>query len=134
MLHEPIASQQTSLEVGSAHLRSLQGQLPVRAISLWDAAYGCAPFLLATADIPSDKVIRLRPNLFLASPPKTYKGRGRHLLHGAKLRFKGLTTWREPDDRFEMDDPDLGKIHVHLWKELHLRKAADFPMRAAQDR
>jgi hypothetical protein len=132
LLHERIASQQTPFEVGSAHLRSVQGQLPERAISLWDAEYGCAPFLLATADIPTDKVIRLRPNLCLADPPGPYKGRGRHPLHGAKFKFKDPATWREPDDRFEMGDPDLGKIQVQLWKELHLRKAATCPMRVAR--
>jgi hypothetical protein len=128
LLHERIASQRTPFEVGSDHLRSVQSQLPERAISLWDAEYGCAPFLLATADVPSDKIIRLRPNLCLAGPPGPYKGRGRHPIHGAKFKFKDPTTWRKPDDRFEMDDPDLGKIQVKLWKDLHLKKAATCPM------
>ncbi len=132
VLHERIASQQTPFAVGSDQLRSVQSQLGVRAISLWDAEYGCAPFLLATADIPTDKVIRLRPNLCLAGPPGPYKGRGRHPIHGARFKFKDPATWREPDDRFEMDDPDLGKIQVMLWNDLHLRKAATCPMRIAR--
>jgi len=104
----------------------------MRAISLWDAEYGCAPFLLATADILSDKVIRLRPNLNLAGPPGPYKGRGRHPVHGDKFKFKDPNTWREPDHRFEMEDPDLGKIKVKIWKDLHFRKAAKCPMIVAR--
>jgi hypothetical protein len=132
LLHERISSQQTPFEVGSDHLRQVQAQLPVRALSLWDAEYGCAPFLLATADIPTDKIIRLRPNLCLAGRPGPYRGRGRHPLHGAKFKFKDPTTWREADDGFEMGDPDLGKIAVRLWRDLHLRKAAACPMIVAR--
>ncbi len=132
LLHERISSQQTPFEVASAHLRRAQGQLGDRAISLWDAEYGCAPFFLATADIPSDKIIRLRPNLCLAGSPGPYKGRGKHPIHGAKFRFKDPTTWRAADDSFEMEDPDLGKLRVQLWKVLHLRKAASCPMIVAR--
>ncbi|HMD88894.1 MAG TPA: hypothetical protein VKF38_07005, partial [Anaerolineaceae bacterium] len=74
LLHERIASQQTLFELGGTHLWSVQSQLPVRDISLWDAEYGYAPFLLTIVDIPTDKVIRLRPNLCLAGPPSPYQG------------------------------------------------------------
>jgi hypothetical protein len=132
LLHERISSQETPFTVGGAQLRSVQNQLAVRAISLWDAEYGCAPFLLETANIPTDKIIRLRPNLCLAGPPGPYKGRGRHPLHGEKFKFKDPTAWRVPDDQFEMDDPDLGKLNVKIWKDLHLRKAATCPMIVAR--
>lgn len=132
LLHERIASQQTPFEVGSTQLRQVQNRLSVRAISLWDAEYGCAPFLLATADIPTDKIIRLRSNLCLAGPPGPYQGRGRHPIHGAKFRFKEPTTWQEPEENFEMEDPDLGKIQIKIWMNLHFRKAASCPMRVAR--
>lgn len=132
LLHERISSQETVFEKAAQQLRSVQEQLRVRAISLWDAEYGCTPFLLATADIPTDKVIRLRPNLNLAGPPGPYKGRGRHPLHGVKFKFKDPDTWREPDHSLEMVDPDLGKIQVKIWKDLHFRKAAQCPMIVAR--
>lgn len=131
-LHERISSQETPFSVASQQLRSVQNQLPARVISLWDAEYGCATFLLATADIPADKVIRLRPNLSLAGAPGPYKGRGRHPVHGAKFKFKDPSTWCEPEHCFEMEDPDLGKIQVKIWKDLHLRKAAKCPMQVAR--
>jgi hypothetical protein len=49
-------------------------ELSVRPLTLWDAEYGCAPFVLATADIPADKIMRLRPNLCLWGPPPPYRG------------------------------------------------------------
>jgi len=114
LLHERIASQQTPFEVGNAHLWSVQGQLSERA-----SLYG----------MPNTG---LRPNLFLVGSPGPYKGRGRHPLHEAKFKFQGPAPWKKPGDRFEMDDPDLGKFQVQLWKELHLRKVATCPMRVAR--
>ena len=128
LLHERISSQETPFEKASQQLREVQNQLRLRAISLWDAEYGCAPFLLATADIPTDKIIRLRPNLNLAGPPGPYKGRGRHPLHGDKFKFKDAETWKKPESSFEMQDPDLGKVQVKIWKNLHFRKAATCPL------
>jgi hypothetical protein len=93
------------------------------APSLWDAEYGCAPFLLATADIPADKILRLRPNLCLLGPPSPYKGRGRHPIHEAKFKFKDPATWSQPTYCFEMVDPALGRIQVQSWNNLHFRKA-----------
>ena len=132
LLHERISSQETSFEKASQQLREVQSQLGMRAISLWDAEYGCAPFLLATADIPTDKIIRLRPNLNLAGPPGPYKGRGRHPIHGDKFKFKDPQTWKEPESNFEMQDPDLGKLQVKIWKDLHFRKAATCPFIVAR--
>jgi hypothetical protein len=132
LLHERISSKETAFAVASQQLRDVQKQLPVRAISLWDAEYGCAPFLLATANIQADKVIRLRPNMSLARKPGPYKGCGRYPIHGPAFRFKDAQTWSETEYDFEMEDPDLGKIRIRIWKDLHLRKAANCPMRIAR--
>ena len=131
LLNERISSQETPFGKASEQLRKVQRQLPNRAISLWDAEYGCAPFLLATADIPADKIIRLRPNLRLFGPPSDYKGRGRYPVHGAKFKFKDPTTWWKADADFEMQDPDLGKVHIRIWNELHFQKASQCPFRVA---
>jgi len=48
-----------NISKASEQLRNVQSLLPKRAISLWDAEYGCAPFMQATADIPADKIIRI---------------------------------------------------------------------------
>jgi len=131
MLHERIASQETPFGKASEQLRQVQSLLPVRSISLWGAEYGCAPFLWATADIPADKIIRLRPNLRLFGPPPAYKGRGRYPMHGAKFKFKDPTTWLEAAADVEMQDPVLGKVRIRIWNDLHFQKAPGCPLRVA---
>jgi hypothetical protein len=39
---------------------------------MWDSEYSCAPFVLKTADIAADKLVRLRSNLCLWSAPPPY--------------------------------------------------------------
>jgi len=131
LLHERIPSSQTPFVLASQQLSQVQSLLPLRAISLWDAEYGCAPFLKVTVRIPADKIIRLRPNLRLFGPPLAYKGRGRHPVHGNKFKFKDPDTWSEPIFDFEMQDPDLGKVRVRIWHDLHLQKAPECPFRVA---
>jgi hypothetical protein len=132
LLHERSSSQETPWEKASHQLRTVQSQLAVRAISLWDAEYGCAPFRLATADIPTDKIIRLRPNLRLYGPPPPYKGKGRYPKHGPKFKFKDPSTWWAPAARFDLDDPMLGKLQVPIWNDVHFRKAAACPLLVAR--
>jgi hypothetical protein len=132
LLHERIALGESAFDKARDQLRQVVKQFGVRSISLWDAEYGCAPFLVATADIPADKCIRLRPNLCLFGPPPPYKGRGRYPVHGHKFKFKDPETWSQATADFEMTDPDLGKIRVQLWQDLHFRKAAPCPMRVAR--
>jgi hypothetical protein len=128
LLNERISSQQTVFEVASSQLRRVCEQLAARPLSLWDAEYGCAPFVLATADIPADKILRLRPNLCLYGPPPAYAGHGRPAKHGGKFKFKDATTWSTPDATQDIDDPDMGRVRVRVWKNLHFRKAAGHPM------
>jgi len=132
LIHERITSQETSLDKASQHLRKAQNLLSQRIISLWDAEYGCAPFLLTTADIPSDKIIRLRSNLRLFGPPPAYSGKGRPAIHGDKFKLKDPMTWWQPVEDFEMQDADLGKVHVQIWNDLHFQKAAKCSFQVAR--
>ena len=81
--HERITSWETPIEKGVWQLRQVCKYLPLRPISMWDSEYGCAPFVLKTADIPADKLMRLRSNLCLWGAPPPYCGKGRPCLHGA---------------------------------------------------
>ena len=132
LLHERIPSQGSVLHQAAEQLRQVQSLLATRAISLWDAEYGCAPFLLATAEIPADKILRLRPNLRLFGPPSAYKGRGRYPVHGDKFKFKDPTTWWQPEVDSQLDDPTLGKVRVQIWNGLHFQKAASCSLRIAR--
>jgi len=103
-------------------------QLPVRPISLWDSEYGCAPFVKASADIPADKVLRLRPNRCLYGPPPPYSGTGRPRVHGAKFNLKDPATWHPPDAGLEVEDPQLGRVRLSMWRNLHFKQSPQHPM------
>ena len=102
--------------------------LAVRPIALCDCEYGCAPFVLKTADIPADKLVRLRSNLCLWGAPPPYSGKGRPRIHGNKFQLNDPQTWGEALESLQVDDPKLGQVQIRLWRGLHFRKAANHPM------
>lgn len=130
LLHERITDQKP-VEKGARQLRQVCEQLKDRPLSLWDSEYGCAAFLLATADVPADKLIRLRTNLCLEGPTKPYRGRGQHPKHGIKFKFKDPDTWWQPDQVCEYEDPQFGHLQVRLWQGLRFKQALDCRMTVA---
>lgn len=128
LLHERIPPTETPIEKAVRQLRRVSLALPVRPISLWDAEYGNATFVQESADIPADKIIRLRPNLCLWGPPPPHSGRGRPRVHGDKFKLKDPTTWGPPAEVLEVEDPQLGQVHISLWRGLHFRKSPHHPM------
>ena len=63
--HERITSAESPISKAIWQLKQVCKYLPVRPISVWDSEYGCAPFILKTANIPADILVRLRSNLCL---------------------------------------------------------------------
>ena len=131
LLHERISDQKPVLKAAQ-QLRTVCRRLEVRPLSLWDSEYGCGLFLRETADIPADKIFRLRGNLSLEGPTKPYRGRGRYPKHGAEFRFKDPTTWWTPDASFETEDPEFGPVMIRLWRGLRFRQALDCRMDVVQ--
>ena len=128
VLHERIASHESVIDKGISQLRQVCALLPCRPVSLWDAEYGCAHFVNGSADIPADKILRLRPNLCLWGTPPPYSGRGRPAVHGARFKLKDPTSWGVPQVSLLMDDPSLGQVSISLWPNLHFRHSAYHPM------
>ncbi|HEX7976334.1 MAG TPA: NF041680 family putative transposase [Anaerolineales bacterium] len=120
------------IETAAQQLRQVCQHLAVRPLSLWDSEYGCATFLRATADVPADKLIRLRTNLCLEGPTKPYGGRGAYPKHGIKFDFKDPTTWWEPAQLLSYTDAQFGPLVVRIWQGLRFRKALDCRMWVAQ--
>jgi len=128
LLHERITSWDSPISQAVQQLSSVSSHLPSRALSLWDSEYGCAPFVNQTAELPVDKLMRLRSNLCLWGVPDTYEGRGRPKVHGDKFKFNDPMTWSSPVQQVEMDDPKLGKVRVPVWHNLHFRLSPAHPM------
>lgn len=124
LLHERITSAETPIEKAAAQLRQVCQKLTTRPLSLWDAEYGCAPFLLKTADLACDKLIRLRSNRVLYSAPPPYTGTGRPRKHGDKFKLNDPTSWWQPDEEQSVEDEKWGQLRLQIWHGLHLRQAA----------
>ena len=131
VLHERISNQKP-VESGARQLRQVCQSLKVRPLSLWDSEYGTAVFLLATADVPADKLMRLRGNLCLEGPTKPRKPHGAPPKHGIKFNFKAPSPWWSPDQSVEYTDPEFGPLTVRIWKGLRFGKALDCHMTVAQ--
>jgi hypothetical protein len=123
--HERITSWENPIDKGAWQLRQVCRNLAVRPISLWDCEYGCAPFVLKTADIAADKLVRLRSNLCLWGAPPPYSGKGRPRIHGDKFQLNDPQTWGEASESLEVNDPKLGRMHIRLWRDLHFRGWSD---------
>lgn len=126
--HERITSWESPITKAAWQLKQVCKYLPTRPISLWDSEYGCAPFVLKTADIKADKLVRLRSNLCLWTAPPEYSGRGRPRLHGKKFKLNDPQTWIEAVQTLNINDPKLGRLQIRLWHNLHFRRAALHPM------
>lgn len=108
--HERITSWESPIDKAVWQLKQVCQYLPVRPISLWDSEYGCAPFVLKTAESAVDKLMRLRSNLCIWGAPPAYSGRGRPRIHGDKFKLNDPETWKEPVETLEVDDQKLGRL------------------------
>jgi hypothetical protein len=75
--HERITSWESPISKAVWQLGQICKFLPSRPISLWDSEYGCAPFVLKTAGINADKLMRLRSFLVFVERPSTIFGQGK---------------------------------------------------------
>lgn len=129
LLHERIASSATPIGKAVDQLRQVTAQLSARPVSLWDSEYGNATFAKASADIPADKIVRLRPNLCLYGPPPPYSGKGRPRVHGAKFPLANPPeTWEPAPEGLEVADAELGPVRLTVWRGLHFRQAPQQPL------
>jgi hypothetical protein len=126
--HERITGWESPISKAVWQLKQVCKFLPTRPISLWDSEYGCAPFVLKTAEINADKLMRLRSNLCVWGAPAPYSGRGRPRIHGQKFKLNDRQTWIEPAQTIDVKDSKLGWLRIRLWHDLHFRAAAAHPM------
>ncbi|MGB3310515.1 MAG: NF041680 family putative transposase [Nodosilinea sp.] len=130
--HERITSWESPISKAAFQLRQVCQHLPHRPLSLWDSEYGCASFVLKTADIEADKLMRLRSNRNLWGAPPPYGGQGRPRLHGDCFKLNAPSTWRTADDELTVVHPKLGSVRVRSWHQMHFRQAPQHPMTLIQ--
>jgi hypothetical protein len=132
LLHERISDRKPVVKAAE-QLQKVCAQISRRPLTLWDSEYSCGDFLLATADLEADKLMRLRTNLCLEGPPKPRKSkRGPEPKHGERFKFKDPQTWWEPGQELEYESGEFGPTKVRIWETLRFRKALDCNMTVAQ--
>jgi hypothetical protein len=126
--NERITSWENPIDKAVWQLGQVCQKLPSRPLTLWDIEYGCAPFVIKTAGINADKLMRLRSNLCLWGEPPEYSGRGKPRVHGDKFKLNDSGTWGEPTQIIEEEDTQIGRARIRVWHKKHFRKAPSYSM------
>ncbi len=132
LLHERMTSFDSPITKAATQLKLVCQHLPKRPLSLWDAEYGCASFVKQTADVATDKLMRLRSNRVLYGAPPPYTGFGRPRVHGDKFKLNDSTTWWKPDQILAVNHSKLGQLSLRLWCHLHFQQSAKHSMHLIQ--
>jgi hypothetical protein len=131
--HQRVASSESPVSVGAEQLTTVLPLLSARPLLLLDRHYSQDPWLLATADLALDQLIRARIDqvLYRAPPPPTGK-RGAPRKDGARFKGSDPTTHGLPDDVWRGNDVAGKAVTVRCWSGLHRRKARHLPLTAIQ--
>jgi hypothetical protein len=127
-----VSSANTAQEVGAEQIRDLAQARTACSTALdvvaCDGKYGNCGFLRSVQGLTVAIVVRLRCDrvLYLPAPPPTGK-RGRPRVHGASFAFKEPSTWPNPDEVVELQDPLWGRVLLDRWCGPHEKKGADVP-------
>ena len=125
--HRRVPSSETATTIGVAQLQAVLPKVRTgegRPLVLLDRRYSNAPWVTASADLPTDQLIRARADqvLYRAAPVPTGK-RGAPRKDGARFQGRDLTTHGPPDADWIGVDTKAQTVQVTCWSELHLRKA-----------
>jgi DDE superfamily endonuclease len=119
-----IGSDQTSVEVAVTQLRQLAPLLRCRPIVATDRWYSCAPFLLGTAGLPFDKLLRLKRKRVLYRPAPAPTGKpGAPRKDGERFQCGNPSTDGVAEGSWQGTDAQGHLIEVTWWHGLHLPKA-----------
>jgi hypothetical protein len=127
LLHERISSGSSPILQAASQLKLVCEQSVNPVLAVLDREYGNACWVLALrqASILADCLMRVRKNACLWSAPPAYSGRGRPRKHGQKMRLNDPNTWLQADTAIEIDEhPELGKVLIRQWLDLHFYRAA----------
>jgi hypothetical protein len=113
--------------VAIRQVRLLAPQLADGPVPLFvfDAGYTPAILTLALAAVRAAVLVRVRDDrVFFRSAQPRPNGQGhggRPKRHGPAFRCADPSTWGEPDDQVQEEDPVCGRVDVRCWGGLHGR-------------
>jgi len=125
--HRRVPSTETATTIGVAQLQAVLPKLRTgggRPVLLLDRRYSNAPWVVASASLPTDQMIRARADQVLYRPAPAPTGkRGAPRKDGARFQGSEPTTHGPPDADWSGVDATAQTVHVSCWSGLHLRKA-----------
>lgn len=123
--HRRVPSTETATTIGVAQLQAVLPKLRAgRPVLLLDRRYSSAPWVTASATLPTDQLIRARADQVLYRPAPAPTGkRGAPRKDGARFQGSAGTTHGPPDADWTGVDAKGQTVQVRCWSGLHLRKA-----------
>jgi hypothetical protein len=124
-----VESSQTARSTGVTQLSELLPQLKGGCecpLLLLDRGYATAPWLVASAELATNQLLRARSNQVLYHPAPAPTGkRGRPRKDGARFKGSDPSTHGQPDAEWSGGDGAGRAVEVRVWHGLHLRRARE---------
>jgi hypothetical protein len=121
------------VSVGTEQLQSVLPLLTTRPLLLADRHYSQDPWLLATAELPLDLLIRARADQVLYRPPPPRSGKqGRPRKDGARFKGTDPSTHGQPYSCWSGNDSAGKPLSVRCFRLLHRRGARHLSITAIQ--
>ena len=125
--HRRVPSSETATTIGVAQLQAVVPQVRTgggRPVVLLDRRSSNAPWVMASARVSVDQVLRARADPVLDRPAPAPPGkRGAPRKDGARFKGSAVTTHGPPDRDGKGVDAKEQALQVSWWTGLHLRKA-----------
>jgi hypothetical protein len=134
--HRRVPSTETATTIGVAQLQAVLPKVRTggaRPVLLLDRRYSNAPWVTASATLPTDQLIRARADQVLYRPAPARSGkRGAPRKDGARFQGSAVPTQGPPDADWRGVDAKEQAVQVSCWNGLHLRKAREVPITAVR--
>lgn len=134
--HRRVPSTETATTIGVTQLQAVLPKVRTggaRPVLLLDRRYSNAPWVTASAKVPTDQLIRARADQVLYRPAPAPTGkRGAPRKDGARFKGSEPTTQGPPDADWLGMDAKAQTVQVRCWSGLHLRKARAVAITAVQ--
>lgn len=131
-----VTSTNSSTSTGVTQLQEALPRLVARwgrPILLLDRRYSNAPWVVASAKLATEQMVRARGDQVVYRPPPPPSGkRGRPRKDGARFKGTDASTHGPPDTTWTGHDAVGKPVAVQVWQGLHLRKAREVPLRVIQ--
>jgi hypothetical protein len=123
-----VKADESAVEVALRQASWVAEQLPAETTAeiALDGGYGNLKFFAGLRGVRTFATARMRNDRVLCQLPQppsqsNQKKRGRRRKYGPEFRFADSTSWPQPDEVLEFEDPKWGRVRLELWSALRFR-------------